>query len=396
VASEPSSAPTRYVPFFIFLGLTGLAARIILSWFSYGTNDVTTWLRFAQSITDSGIVNLYHSDRLFNHPPLAGYLVTGLALLAEQTGIAAPFLLRLPGILCELLTALILWRVWSERKDLARAGAAVAGFGLSLISILISGYHGNTDCIYAFLIFASVYLLEARGAALLSGIALGCATNVKIIPLLLLVPIISRCKTRGSVMKFSAGFAVMLLPLLFAYLAVGGDFIRNVFGYNSQLDYWGLELFLLLGRFNAPNLAGTFDAIMNFHQSIGRYLILASIIMLTAYNMKAKRWDGYELCALSFCLFAILAPGFAGQYFVILPALLFCFSQTWGIRLSTWCGIVALASYASFLVSLSPLQSLHTATSPKPVIFLSFIAWTALLVFFIERLANRAIIPHSR
>ena len=58
------------------------------------------------------------------------------------------------------------------------------------VRILVSGYHGNTDAVYAMLSLLAVYLLQDRNRPLLAGLALGLAINIKLIPVLLIPPLV--------------------------------------------------------------------------------------------------------------------------------------------------------------------------------------------------------------
>ena len=51
------------------------------------------------------------------------------------------------------------------------AGARVLLLAVAPISIMVSGFHGNTDPLMVFLVLLSVYLLEARRSTWRAGVA---------------------------------------------------------------------------------------------------------------------------------------------------------------------------------------------------------------------------------
>ncbi|MCA2980303.1 MAG: hypothetical protein INH41_10990 [Myxococcaceae bacterium] len=63
------------------------------------------------------------------------------------------------------MTLRLFWRIWKDRKGTA---AAVAACSLGLWVVLVSGYHGNTDCVGACLVLLAAWQLE-REKPLLAG-----------------------------------------------------------------------------------------------------------------------------------------------------------------------------------------------------------------------------------
>ena len=51
-------------------------------------------------------------------------------------------------------------------------------------SIMISGFHGNSDPVMIFCVLLSIYLLEKQKAPVLSGLVFGLALSVKVVPLI--------------------------------------------------------------------------------------------------------------------------------------------------------------------------------------------------------------------
>lgn len=383
---RPSSKDTLLNYALLLLGVTGLSARFCLSNISYGTNDVDSWFDFASQLRTISLFKLYASEALFNHPPLAALIVKEMAALGEYSKELFPYLLRFPGILAELLSAGIIFFIVKANKYTLTAMKAFCLFSWSLISTLVSGYHGNTDPLYVVFVLAALYLFSVKQKIFFAGIFLGLAINIKLIPLIFIPAFLFSTSGRKELSSLLSGLAVTSIPFVFGIIFGGKPFFENVFMYNSQLDYWGFQLFLLLFKGNHPEYATIFDALINGYLSTGRYLIFALIIVLCLMSRRHKTISLYELCALSFAIFAVFAPGFGGQYFVLLPPLVLLFSLKWGFRLALITGLNSAASYFAFLVNWMPLQSVHNATAPKLCVLFSFLTWVALAVFLFERL----------
>src|SRR5436190_14595833 len=50
-----------------------LILRVVLMYFSWGSNDATTWEERGWRIVNLGLLQTYSIDRDFNHPPLPAY-----------------------------------------------------------------------------------------------------------------------------------------------------------------------------------------------------------------------------------------------------------------------------------------------------------------------------------
>ena len=76
-----------------------------------GTNDVTSFHRFAKALTEHGVEWTYTHNISFNHPPLTAYFLRAIYYLEQQSflrqnGIASPFSIA-PGIIADLVVVLI-------------------------------------------------------------------------------------------------------------------------------------------------------------------------------------------------------------------------------------------------------------------------------------------------
>lgn len=368
----------------ILLGLLFLALRAVLSALSIGTNDILSWYRFAEHIQQHGLYSLYPLEPLFNHPPLAGLLSAGLLRFSEISSLSFPAVFRIPGILADAISALLIFSAQKQSKS-GRAGLAFFLACSSLINILISSYHGNTDPIYAMLTLAAVYFC-ARAKPTASAILLGLALNIKIIPLIFIPALLSSFSNSKQRLQFILVLGLMLAPFLLVGLQVGPTFWSNIFMYSGFSGYWGVLLFLKLSAGNFPAHSELIQQLITFYSSFSKIFIIAAICLLSAIAAQNKAFNPFRSAALCAAIFAVFAPAFAGQYFCIITLLILAHSPLDGFWVSLWSGVLMLASYSDFLVSTFPFFSNHTATGGKLTLFFGFIAWLAIVTYLLKEL----------
>ena len=366
------------------LGGIGFAARFLLNLASIGTNDIETWQRFGFYISEHGLNALYHVDPLFNHPPLAGWFAAVIYRASALWDVPFPQLFRIPGILADCVVGLLLVQFWKQRtpKSLVTQALVFCGFAWSLSSLLVSGYHGNTDSLYAMLSFVSVLLIRKGRGGLIAGIVLGLSCNVKIIPVILLPVILALAKTGAERRRVILGFCIALVPFAVQVVVSGSVFVSNVLLYPSFPDYWGVMMFIRLATATSP----LHEYWIAWYGIVGRIVIVAGITVVCWYASRKRIKDGFLLAAVCLCIFAVAAPGFAGQYFCLFPPFLFALSPRWGFGIATLTGFAMVASYYQFLVAWYPLHSVHTSLAGKGTIFLGFQAWLALVVLLVKGL----------
>ncbi|MCS7034633.1 MAG: hypothetical protein NZ561_11680, partial [Phycisphaerae bacterium] len=179
----------------------GLAIRLGLAAVTLGTNDVTTWRRFGFEVLHYGLAAAYQIDPELVHPPAPTLWATGAVLLSGTSERAFAFLMKLPAISADVVACWLLWRIgWRRRSGSAPGGSMMTGeqgtssaaddrsapapakipprasgsggfcppvvlvalWALNPLAILVSGYHGNTDNVYALLVLLAFDLLDRR------------------------------------------------------------------------------------------------------------------------------------------------------------------------------------------------------------------------------------------
>ena len=364
---------------FLGLGVVGLALRIGVALLSSGTNDILTWRSFSTLIDKYGVLYMYDNVPTFNYPPLIGYL--GKVALNSSQAFRIPFsyCFKFPMILSDILTAFLLWKIWNERRGSEIGVLAVAAFGLSFDSILISSYHGNTDSLCAFLCLLAAYLFH-KEFQFSAGLILAMALNVKLIPIVIIPAFLFCTRSWREMIRFCSGMVVGLLPLLPIVVCCGGNFYKNAVAYNSQVDNWGIFWFLFRGL-KIPALKNLVTQIGNIYIPSGRYLILGSVVLLSLLHKIQGRQDIYELGALCLAIFLILTPGFGVQYLAIVCPLMFAVNLKWATIYSVLAGVFTFSIYYVFWLGKIPFHSQFTTIFPMPPSLLGLLTWVFLIRF---------------
>lgn len=341
--------------------------KLLMAWFTIGTSDVVTWRAFANNAALCGqcVYSLPgpYGDP-FNHPP---FMVVLLKLVAGTA--LFPFWIRLPSILADIGTVFFVSRLLPNASKWHLVLLA-----LNPVSILISGYHGNTDPVMICFVVASIYAIS-RNRFELAGVAFGMATNIKIVPLLFVPCFLFQPGLRRRLIFVAASLATVLVFLL-PYM--NKEVITRVLGYQGLFVNWGPAHYLdLTGR--AP---------LYFLAVPMRFSIIIGSIVLS-YWLSRKGRSLFEICAAILLLFYVLTPSIAMQYFA------------WGVPFVILLGPVRAALYYGFAGALIALQyhrwsngSWYFADSHSvlPVTaqteFLSFAIW-AVCIFLLYLLIAR-------
>jgi len=372
--SSPLSRRQRYLV--IVLLALAVAARGFIAARSIGSNDARIWEDFAHYITQHGLLQTYRDIQHFNHPPLMG-LFSSLALkLSELTHQRFITIFKVPVILADMGAAWLLWLTWRDRGE-RKAAIVVVLFSFNLISMLISSYHGNTDCVFATLALASAYALsrERWGWA---GLALGAAINVKIVPLMLLPVFALTLPSRRALLRFGLALAVCALPFLPVVLRIWPVFYRNVFAYNSMPFQWGIQVLIQSTAGTLPNLSTWLSV---HYVPNARFVILSAMLLIGVLQRWNQRLNPFETGALAFSMFLVLLPGFGIQYLAWVVPLLFAANLRAALEFTAYGGVFAFLVYYLFWTGTSPWFSNFGGIFLPPGPLVGAFAWAALVSY---------------
>jgi hypothetical protein len=288
--------------------------KLFVAGTTYGTNDVQYWTGFAQAVRQYGPIGIYGhvlpEPVVYNHPPLAGWLLVALNWLQDRGVASFPFLIRAPACLADLATAVLMLELLRRERSLREAVAAAILVVWSPVLLVVSGFHGNTDPVFLMFTLLAAYLLIVRQRPGSAGICFGIAVSIKLVPIVLAptLLIIALRRGRRTAGTFAAGgalvFAVLWVPVL---VSQWSGFRSDVLEYSGiVVREWGLFQF---GEWlQAP--AG----LTSWLAGSGRFvmvLLSAGIGALIAWRRPSQ-----ELPALgvSLALFLLTSSAFGMQY----------------------------------------------------------------------------------
>ncbi|MEP7014210.1 MAG: hypothetical protein ABI925_02100 [Verrucomicrobiota bacterium] len=327
--------------------------KLAIAYTTIGTNDSVSFYVFARSLAEHGLAWTYVRGAeflpigpIFNHPPVTAYYLQLIERLTrteflQACGVTFPFLLRLPGIVADFIVVAVLTRL--SRTD-ARCRLplwALLFFAVSPVSLMVSGFHGNTDSVMVmFLFLAAVACIKNR--ALFCGLFLALSCQVKIIPLLFFPIFFLFWSHRREAGRFMAPFVLTNLALWWEPLSKFPVlFAKNVLLYGSFWGNWGITYWL---RFTHLE---TFSRVSFMNLSVAQtaIAILLKISIITAIlglAWRRRSLDGYAMIksmGYAWLIFFALSPGICPQYMVWLAPFILVFS----------CGLYAWLTVASSL-----------------------------------------------
>ena len=357
--------------FWLAVVLGGAAARLWLWWVSLGCNDVTSWYKYAASIAANGLAETYRNIQLFNHPPLMGLYAMQAWWWSGEDLWTFAHLIKIPGLAGEALTLWALWRFAGPKASAAYAWLPAA--------ILVSGFHGNTDGLYAALVLVAVIAFD-RQRYFLAGLLLAAALNVKLIPLVLLPLVFIGSPNWKALLRLTAGLAIGAAPFVVPALSAGHAMYRNMVLYNSTADNWGF-LVILNHCAAIPVLGKLAAATRDAYLVAGRYVVLAAVTGVALLSKFRSRRPMAEQAALGAALFLLLTPGFSVQYVIFVAPLLCLVDLPQGLLWGWVSGLFIGVVYWTWLVTAAHPISLFQNKFSYYAWVIGLAAWGILLHF---------------
>jgi len=247
-------------------------------------------------------------------------------------------LLRLPGIAADFLVVLVLLQFRKIDPPSQSSGVtsiriptwALALFALSPVSLMVSGFHGNTDPVMIFLLVCAVWMC-LRDQSALAGLFFALSCQIKIVPLLLLPAFIFYWWSQKRIRGFFITGAITTLvlwsepllnfPLLFA---------KNVLAYGSYWGFWGITyLFRATGLPEFSRLSFfDLEPAQTIIMTVLKLIVVSAALWIAWQHRRARGRAFVESLAYTWLVFFIFAPGVCPQYLILFAPFILILSPT--------------------------------------------------------------------
>lgn len=393
---------TKYKTVFIIV-FFALVIRLLIAYFSPPTWDTQATYINAQLLKQGGFV--YNETSRFTNPPTWLWMIGALSILSEKTSLPLSFLAKIPFIISDLGIGLIILKlVIKMAKNKSWGNIATALYLFNPLTILVSSYLGQIDSLFLLLVIISGWFLTRNKKITLtdifvSGLFLGLAATIKLVPLGLVPVFVYHISKRNSAKRISDKRNVFVpitifltitsLPLaleFLPYLPIWQSFYQNVFGYQAHWGLWGISL-LLRGLSQIPN--------PNFHQWLSPALHVSqsqnlSVLILFVFSyltIYVKKFPFWQSILFVFLTTLVLSSNISPHYLLwvipffiitVKPKEIFLFLV---FSFATSFGIIALFSF--WFGSLS--QNLMALTIISYAVFM-LIAWLITIKWWLSML----------
>ncbi|MGQ7749766.1 glycosyltransferase family 39 protein [Streptomyces sp. WC2508] len=277
---------------------------------------------------------------VYNHPPLAGWMLLGLNELSEL-GIPFGTLIRSPASIADFFCAIVVFEIVRRRGSLGAAVACGVGVAASPVLIATSGYHGNTDAVAITFALAAAHLLVDRRAPLAAGVAAALSISVKFIPVVVIPALflVALRAGRPALIRFSAGFAALIAlvwgPVL---LTVPQNLKENVLEYaGGGYRLWGLVRF--------ADLFGLPESFITYIEGDGHFLFVLACAAAGVWLARLRPAQLPVVVAVTMSLLLLLSTASALQYLTWAAAGLFVVGFWEGAAYSCLLGLTAVLGY---------------------------------------------------
>jgi hypothetical protein len=385
LSALPALGPLRAA---LAVAVVGLVVRLWVVLHSIGSNDAYTWETFGELVLHGDLLDTYRVYKSFNHPPLMGYLAMLAYDASRVTGVRFQVFFKLVPLASDLVTGLLLASLWRQKDG--RATAAAALWAGSLVAVLASAYHCNTDSLCACLCLVAAVAWD-RGRYLGAGLALGAALNVKLIPAPLVLVLALQARDRRALARYAGGLALAALPFVPVLCLVPRAFFRNAIAYNSLANPWGLVAFLEAAR-ETPRFAGVATRLFELVRAHGRYLVFFGPLVAAVVGRR-RGWSAQRTGAITLGLFLVVTPGFSVHYLIYPAPLLFAMSLRAGTIYSVLAGATALSCYVGFWTGTTPWFSDFAGAQPRISVLLGVATWTALVTILVKMVELHPRVP---
>lgn len=164
---KPVGAQTERLNLILLLGLAFIVRCICAVRYDGYETDINCFQAWANMVYNDGISNFYKSDAFTDYPPGYMYVLYIIGFLKETFHVeynsgGAIFLTKLPAIICDLVTAWLLYKVANKRFRAKGALLITAVYALSPAILLNSAIWGQVDSVFTLFVVGMCYLVTEK------------------------------------------------------------------------------------------------------------------------------------------------------------------------------------------------------------------------------------------
>lgn len=156
------------LPAWAFAALLGAALliRLISSLCYYGfTVDVNCFAAWGSKMASAGPAGFYAEGYFCDYPPLYMFVLGLLSMLSSALNLslnqgAGVLLLKLPAMLCDILSALVLYKIIKKHAGRGIAVVSALLYAFNPAAVLNSALWGQVDSVLVLLMLLAFYLVE--------------------------------------------------------------------------------------------------------------------------------------------------------------------------------------------------------------------------------------------
>lgn len=222
----------------------GTIVKLALAKLTFGTNDVVSWAGFLNTIQQYG-TGVYRLPGVygepFNQPPFMANVLWVMGYITNTFHLYFPLVLKTPAILADIGSVLLVYQLML-RGIVRYSLLGIVAMSLSPISILVSGFHGNTDPVMVFFVLLTLYLLEVKHLWWGAGLAFAMAINIKVVPLIFIPAVFLYLRTWRALLAFFVPAILLIAVCWMPYLIQEPiSVFRNTLGYKGVGAPWGFQ-----------------------------------------------------------------------------------------------------------------------------------------------------------
>ena len=264
----------------------------------------------------------------FNHPPFVIHFLRMIGTLSSLLRLDFAVVFRAVTSVFDLGSAVLVYQLL-RRSGLFNPGAFLL-YLFAPATIIISGFHGQTDAVMIFFVLLAALLI---GRPSFAGLAFGCALSIKVVPIIYAVAFIFYLRPKERLWFVAAATAIAVVLAVPFISQEPIMILREVVGYGSFPGRWGwtLALYQWIGPSDAFWIASR----------IGAYILIGYLWYLS-FKMNRKRILLLVQLGLNSFMFLAFTPSWGANYMSWLDP----FAATLGI-------VPALAYYSTSGAQLS-------------------------------------------